>query len=90
MLFILGGLVVMNSYAIGPKPISDAEGLAAVGPYRAFAQIFLTTMICLTLAAITGWIAFGPGAREFSTSFIRAPAEAMDGEDARCSALARS
>ncbi len=69
VLFILGGLVVMNSYAIGRKPISDAEGLAAVGPYRAFAQIFLTTMICLTLAAITGWIAFGPGEREFSTTF---------------------
>ncbi len=68
VLFILGGFVLMNSYAFGPRPISDAEGLAAAGPYRAFAQVFLTAMICLVLAAITGWIAFGPGEREFSMS----------------------
>jgi hypothetical protein len=68
VLFVLGGLVVINSYALGPQAISDSEGLAAAGPYRAFAQIFLTTMICVTLAAIAGWVAFGPGEREFSTS----------------------
>ncbi|MCM3881832.1 MAG: hypothetical protein ND807_17120 [Vicinamibacterales bacterium] len=67
VVFVLGGLVIVNSYAIGPKAISDADGLSAAGPYRAFAQILLTTMICVTLAAIAGWVAFGPGEREFST-----------------------
>ncbi len=55
-MFVLLGLALVNGYAGAP------------GPARDLRQAVLGAGICAALAAVSGWVAFGPGERHFSTS----------------------
>lgn len=54
LVFLFGGLAVINGYAFSPPNliISDLLGVSIVG---------IMTLIC-------GWVAFGPGERHFTTT----------------------
>jgi hypothetical protein len=77
LVFILAGAAVINGYAFPPADLkvrttteSRRSGLAAKadGHYRYHLQNILGLVICAIFAAISGWIAFGPGERQFSSS----------------------
>ena len=55
MLFVLGGVALINGYAFGART-------------RPFAENALGFAICAVFAAVFGWIAFGSGDRNFSSS----------------------
>ncbi len=63
LLLILGGIAVINGYAIGGGAMNENAPASARST-----QNVLAFGICAVLAAIIGWIAFGPGERHFSTS----------------------
>jgi hypothetical protein len=58
VLFLLAGAAVINGYAIQGRDTA-----------RHAIQNMLGVSICALFAAISGWIAFGPGERQFSTSW---------------------
>jgi hypothetical protein len=63
IMFVLAGLAVINGYAFGGlKDDRDTSGRVRI-------QSMLGSGICGMLAAVAGWVGFGPGARRFSTSF---------------------
>jgi hypothetical protein len=72
LLFVLGGLAVINGSAFGGLPSGSTEDPANAGhgdyTGRDWIQLILGIGICGMLAAIAGWVAFGPGDRQFSTS----------------------
>jgi hypothetical protein len=63
MLFVFAGVMLINGYAWGHAPLSRST---TVEPYRVFVQDVLGFLLCALFAAIFGWIAFGPGERQFS------------------------
>ncbi len=62
--FVLAGAALINGYAFGGG--EDFEARATPGVYRV--QQLLGFTICALFAAIAGWVAFGPGEREFTSS----------------------
>jgi len=56
LVFVFGGLAVMNGSTMG-------SSRARVGM-----QTLLGVAICAAFAAIAGWIAFGPGERQFAST----------------------
>lgn len=66
--FVLGGAAVINGYAIGGGITPDGN-LPANTPFGVLlVQYILGLSIVALMTAIGGWIAFGPGDRQFSTS----------------------
>jgi hypothetical protein len=63
-IFIVGGLALINGYALGGGKNFDQEA----GPFVYIAQQLLGFSICALFAAVAGWIAFGPGERQFNQS----------------------
>ena len=70
MLFVLAGVLMINGYVLGGGPLNSSTNVepysTAVEPYRHFIQDLLGFGVCALFAAIFGWIAFGPGERQFS------------------------
>ena len=63
MVFVLAGMAMVNLYVFGGKDFDTAAS-----PLAYTTQQLLGFSICALFAAIGGWIAFGSGERNFSTS----------------------
>ena len=66
--FVLAGAAVINGYAIGGGATADGD-LPANTPFGVrLVQYVLGLGMVGLMTALSGWIAFGPGERQFSTS----------------------
>jgi hypothetical protein len=67
LLFVLGGAAVINGYAIGGAG-SDGDFPADTPFVVRLVQYLVGLAIVGLMTAISGWIAFGPGPRQISTT----------------------
>jgi hypothetical protein len=67
--FVLGGAAVINGYAIAAGTTADGD-LPPNTPFGVrLVQYVLVLGVVGTMTVLFGWVAFGPGERQFSTSF---------------------
>lgn len=68
VVFVLGGAAVINGYAIGGGAGADGD-LPTNTPFGVrLVQYLIGLFIVGLMTVISGWIAFGPGERHFSTT----------------------
>jgi hypothetical protein len=68
--FVLGGAAVINGFAIAGGTAPDGDLPANTPLVVRLAQYVFGLAIIALLTIISGWIAFGPGERRFSTTIV--------------------